>query len=117
MEPEEFDIETTRGDTLPIEFELLTYDGLPLESEDYEIYFTLKKNFKTKEFILQKRKSTGEITVENNKVLIVLTHDDTAEKDYKTYVYDVQFKSGDYVKTLLKGKIKLLDESTWKANE
>lgn len=117
MEPEEFDIETTRGDTLLIEFELLTYDGLPLESDDYEIYFTLKKNFKTKEYMMQKKKSKEEITVEGSKVLIVLNHDDTAEMAYKTYVYDVQFKSGDYVKTLLKGKIKLLDESTWKANE
>lgn len=117
MEPEEFDIETTRGDTLPIEFELLTQDGLPLESDDYEIYFTLKKNFKTREYLMQKKKSTEEIVVENGRVLIVLEHNDTAEMKYGTYVYDVQFKSGDYVKTLLKGKIKLLDESTWKANE
>ena len=67
--------------------------------------------------LLQKKKSTGGITINGKKGTLVLEHNDTAELSYGNYVYDIQVKSGDYVKTLVIGTITLTNESTWKANE
>lgn len=117
MEPKEQDIEFPRGDTCPISFEITDAEKNPLDMSDAEIYFTVKKNYNTSDIIFQKRLSKGEITVEDILGSLVVEHKDTAELKYGNYVYDIQFKSGDYVKTLAKGNISLTDESTHISNE
>ena len=118
MEPKEFDeIEFPRGDTYPIMFELTDSEGNPLNTEDLELYFTMKKSYRTTDAILQKRLSRGEITIEGKNVSFILEHKDTARLNYGSYVFDIELKSGDYVKTLGKGTITLTDESTHIANE
>lgn len=117
MEPKEFDIEFPRGDTCPISFELTDYEGNQLNTEELEIYFTIKKNYTTSDVILQKRYSKGEIVLNGIQGSLVLTHQDSANLKYGNYVYDIQLKSGEYVKTLVKGQISLTDESTHIFNE
>jgi hypothetical protein len=117
MEAKEFDFEFPRGDTCPISFTLTDSEGSPLDLSTSEIYFTMKKSYSTQDYILQKKKSTYGITVDGNKCALILSHNDTAQLSYGNYVYDIQVKSGDYVKTLVLGTITLTNESTWKANE
>lgn len=117
MEPKEFNFEFPRGDTCPVSFELADSQGNELDFTNAELYFTLKKNYNTTNYILQKKKSAGDITVNGKKGSLVLEHDDTATMNYGNYVYDIQVKSGDYVKTLVLGTITLTNESTFKVNE
>ena len=117
MEAKEFDFEFPRGDTCPVSFDITDKNGNELDFTNTEVYFTLKKNYNTTSYILQKKKSTSGITIEGKKGSLVLTHNDTAELNYGNYVYDIQIKSGDYVKTLVLGTITLTNESTFKANE
>lgn len=117
MEPKEFDIEFPRGDTCPISFDITDKNGNELDLTGAEIYFTLKKNYTSPTAILQKKKSTGGITIDGKNGSLVLTHTDTAELNYGKYVYDIQIKSDSYVKTLALGEITLTNESTWLENE
>ena len=117
MEAKEFDFEFPRGDTCPISFDITDSSGNALDLSSAEVYFTMKKSYATQNYILQKKKSTGGITFDDTKGTLVLEHNDTAELNYGNYVYDIQIKSGNYVKTLALGTITLTNESTWKANE
>lgn len=117
MEAKEFDIEFPRGDTCPISFDITDANGNTLDFTGSEIYFTMKKNYTVQTYILQKKYSDGDIEIDGSKGKIVLEHDDTAELNYGSYVYDIQVKSGSYVKTLCLGTITLTNESTWKTNE
>lgn len=117
MEAKEFDFEFPRGDTCPVSFGITDSAGEGIDLSTAEIYFTVKKNYSTQDFVLQKKKSTGGITASGKDCALVLSHNDTAQLSYGNYVYDIQFKSGDYVKTICMGTITLTNESTWKANE
>ena len=118
MEAKEFDFEFPRGDTCPVSFSLTDANGEPLvPTETTEIYFTMKKNYNTANVILQKRLSTGAITVTDGVCSFTLTHQDTALMNYGKYNYDIQLKEGLYVKTLVIGEITLTNEATHLSNE
>lgn len=117
MEPKDFDIEFPRGDTCPLLFELSDLKEHPLNMESAEIYFTVKKSYNSSEYIFQKKYSRGEIELEGTEGKLIINHNDTADLKYGNYVYDLQFKDGEYVKTLLKGTITLSNESTHLINE
>ena len=106
MEPKEFDIPPfPRGDTIPLSFDLTDKNGNPLNLDDKSDY------------IFQKRYSKGTIEMNGTNASLILEHNDTAELKYGEYVYDIEFLSGDYVKTLVRGTITLTEESTHKSNE
>lgn len=118
MEPKEFDIEFPRGDTCPLCMTLKDSDGnVLIPTEGDEIYFTVKKNYTTQDVVLQKKYSNDDFEVVDGVIKFVLSHSDTASLAYGSYNYDVQFKSNDYVKTILKGSITLTEEATWINNE
>lgn len=118
MEPKEFDIEFPRGDTCPVEFCLTDKAGnILIPTEKDEIYFTVKKSYNARDFILQKRFSYKELEVYGDKINFILSHEDTANLKYGNYVYDIQLMSGDYVKTLVLGTMILTNEATWRPNE
>jgi hypothetical protein len=111
------DIEFTRGDTQVFKFQIK--DGkenpIALTSED-KLYFTVKQNSNSEEILLQK------IYPENIEYLdgyftFIITSEDTSNLMYGTYNYDIEFKSGDYVKTLGQGTITLTDEITFRSDE
>lgn len=113
MEPKEFELEFPRGDTCPVSFELTDADGNELSSEDLEVTFTAKKNYNTEEIVFQKKLSEGNIVLEGKNGHLVIEHKDTAELKYGSYVYDIEFRSGDYYKTLVIGTFTLTNESTF----
>lgn len=118
MEPKEFDIPPfARGDTIPISFDLTDKNGNELNLDEAEIYFTMKKNYNKADYIVQKKLSTRDIEINDTTGNFILQHNDTAELKYGEYVYDIQFTSGDYVKTLVRGTITLSEEATHKVNE
>lgn len=118
MEPKEFDIEFPRGDTCPLKFSLVDSKGNAVTlKEGDELYFTLKKNYNTKEFITQKKYTRNEITQKDGECSLTIESSDTNKLNYGTYVFDISLKSGTYRKTLCIGQITLTNESTFVDNE
>ncbi len=118
MAVKEKDISIIRGDTEGLFFTLTDPNGeIPDMDSTEEIYFTVKKSYKSSTAIFQKKWSDGDILYINGQGQIILEHDDTAQLPYGTYVWDIQFKSGDYVCTVAMGELELTDESTHKNNE
>lgn len=110
----EIDFEFTRGDTCPLVFNLLDENGNEIEIENQdEIYLTFKKNYNTKDIVLQKRFSTQEIIKEDRQYKTILAQTDTANLKYGTYVFDICIKSGDYVQTIALGTMTLTNESAF----
>lgn len=115
MEPKEFDIEFTRGDTCPLKFTLLDKEGniLILTSSD-ELFFTVKNNFNTTQIKLQKKYSTGDITrEEDGSYKLVINAEDTDNWNYGNYVWDIEVVSGDYTRTVAIGSLTLTNEVTF----
>lgn len=112
------DIEFVRGDTQPLKFQIKDNNGniLKMDSND-ELIFTIKKNYNTKQKIIQKRLSDGSIHYDSGYYFITLLHEDTADLKYGTYVYDIQLMSGEVVATLILGTITLTEEVTHIENE
>lgn len=115
MEPKEFDIEFTRGDTCPLKFSLVDNEGniLTLTSSD-ELFFTVKNNFNTTTNKLQKKYSTGDIVQEEDgSYKLIIEAEDTANWSYGSYVWDLELVSGDYTKTVAIGNLTLTNEVTF----
>lgn len=112
------DIEFVRGDTQPLKFQVKDNKGnvLKMDSSD-ELIFTVKKNYNTKETKIQKKLSDGSIRYDNGYYFIFLSHEDTSNLKYGTYVYDIQLMSGEIVATLGLGTITLTKEVTHIENE
>lgn len=115
MEPKEFDIEFTRGDTCPIKFSLVDSNGTILELKPSdELYFTVKDNFTTTQVKLQKKYSTGDITQEEDgSYKLVIESQDTENWKYGSYVWDIELISGDYTRTVAIGNLTLTNEVTF----
>lgn len=98
------DIELTRGDTLHLEVEITNQNGEPYELEEGDkLEFTLKKNTTTEEFILKRQLSSNQFTI---------SHEETKEMNYGTYVYDVQLtqENGDVTTIIKPSKFKITEE-------
>ena len=114
MEPKEFDFEFPRGDTAPLTVELTDAESnqLDITPENCEITFTARDA--SKNIVIQKFYSAGDIEVQDKKLVLILQHDDTKNlKMGGKYKYDIQFTSGDYYKTIVKGIISLSEEQTY----
>lgn len=115
MEPKEFDIEFTRGDTCPLKFSLVDNEGnvLTLTASD-ELYFTVKDNFNTTTVKLQKTYGEGDITIEEDgSYKLIIESEDTNNWNYGSYVWDLELISGDYTKTVAIGTLTLTNEVTF----
>ena len=111
------DIEFTRGDTQYIKFQLKDENGKPLKLTDTDnLYFTVKEHQNSKKILMQK-KYPVEIKYSDGYYIFEITSEDTSDLAYNTYQYDIELKSGDYVKTLGLGTITLTDEITFRGDE
>lgn len=111
------DLEFTRGDTQYIKFQLKDGNGENLRLTNSEnLYFTVKENQNSKKILIQKTFPT-EIKYSDGYYIFEITSEDTSDLAYNTYQYDIELKSGDYVKTLGLGTITLTDEITFKGDE
>lgn len=113
MEPKEFDFEFPRGDTCTLKFDLTDSNNLELDtSKSFELTMTARDN--TKAIVFQKKYSLGTITISGKEVSIVIKHSDTENLNMGgKYKYDIEFRSGDYYKTIYRGVISLTEEQTY----
>lgn len=111
------DLEFTRGDTQYIKFELKDGQGNLLELTNTEdLYFTVKQNQNSSKVLFQKR-YPEDIEFSEGYYVFEITSEDTSNLAYGTYQYDIELKSGEYVKTLGLGTITLTDEITFRRDE
>ena len=111
------DLEFTRGDTQFLRFQLKDGEGNLLKlTESDNLYFTVKQNQNSKKILIQK-KYPESIQYEDGYYIFVLNSEDTSELAYGTYQYDIELKTGDYVKTLGFGTITLTEEITHRGDE
>lgn len=90
----------------------------PFVDEFDEIYFTVKKNFKDKNFLFQKRMTTGEIEpVENGMYQFVILPEDTNDLNFDDYVFDIELVINGRLKRTYVGTLSLTPESTYACNE
>lgn len=111
------DLEFTRGDTQFLRFQLKDGEGNLMElTESDNLYFTVKQNQNSSNVLIQK-KYPESIQYEEGYFIFTLSSEDTSNLAYGTYQYDIELKSGDYVKTLGFGTITLTDEITHRRDE
>lgn len=111
------DLEFTRGDTQFLKFRLKGLDGNLIELMDEDkLYFTVKQNENSSKVLIQK-KYPDDIKYSDGYFSFVLSSADTSDLAYGTYQYDVELKSGDFVKTLGLGTITLTEEITHRRDE
>jgi hypothetical protein len=109
-------IELIRGDSLSLKFQRKDPEGQPITTEADEVFFTVKKNTTTEEYILQK--TIEDMTFEDGTYHITILPEDTEELDYGSYVYDLEVCVGtDYKKTIAIGEFKIKEEVTFASNE
>lgn len=111
------DIEFTRGDTQFLKFQLKDLEGNKIElAEEENLFFTVKQNQYSKKILIQK-KYPDSIEYADGYFYFTLNSSDTADLGYGTYQYDIELKSGDFVKTLGLGTITLTEEITHRRDE
>ena len=113
------DIEFRRGDTQVVNFPLVDKNGDPVKlTENDNLYFTVKQNTNSEDVLIQK-KYPENISYDDTSgyYIFTLESEDTSEMPYGTYSYDIELKSGTFVKTLGDGSITLTEEVTFRGDE
>lgn len=117
------DIKLIRGDTYTLKFKILTADGAAYVLHDGDkLYFTVKKTFNHRDFVLQKTYGDG-ITYNGTTgdYEIELTQMCSCELDCGDYVYDIKAvlanDDNPIVETLVRGTLVFENNATHKGNE
>lgn len=114
--PEENVICLTRGDTGKFKFQRKNAEGHVILTAPDAIYFTVKRSFESSSVMFQK--TLEDMTLDQDGMYhFTIAPADTAALDYGNYVYDVEVTELDYVQTISKGKLNLLEEATWYTNK
>lgn len=107
-----------RGDSFEKGFNLIdssTHEPILTQFDD--IYFTVKRASTDRRFLLQKKLSDGGIQSDGNgHYTIYIEPNDTDGMAFGEYVFDIEIKSSDFVKTFF-GELELLQEVTHCYNE
>lgn len=111
------DISFTRGDTQFLQFQIKDANGDLIELTDEDVvYFTVKQNPNSKKILIQK-KYPDDISYSDGYFYFVINSEDTSNLAYGQYQYDIEIKSGEYVRTLGMGTIELTEEITFRSDE
>lgn len=109
-------LELTRGDTGLFSFQRLDDNGDPILTQANEVYFTVKRRYTDKAFLVQK--TLADMTFDGTGVYhFTLEPEDTEGLPYGVYVFDVEVIVEDYKQTIAKGELNITAEATWKVNE
>ncbi len=109
-------IEFARGDSYERGF-LVKRGGQTVTDAFDDIFFTVKKSYRDKEFILQKKLSDGSIRTDGDgHYTLVIRSADTDNLAFGEYDCDIEFLAGEYKKTFI-GKLTLNKEVTYTGNE
>ncbi|MCL1789940.1 MAG: hypothetical protein FWG40_01065 [Peptococcaceae bacterium] len=111
-------IEMHRGDTCQVSFTIKNKDDSPIGRIFDEIYFTVKNAAYDKDFLIQKRLSTGEITRDGDVYSLMLLPEDTDNLIFARYVFDVELVAHDptFKQTAI-GELIIREEVTHARNE
>ena len=105
-----------RGDTCE---KIINISGW--DKEITQMYFTMKKEEKDKDVVLQKKLGNGIVKISNEETeSYLLTIDATDTDDLLTdygYVFDIEIVSGTIKRTIVKGTITLTTDITQTINE
>lgn len=105
-----------RGDTARWKFQRRDMNGDVILTQADELYFTVKKNYNTSDYILQK--TISDFIFDNDGTYhLILAAEDTELLKYGDYVFDIEVTTNEYVQTIAKGKFIIAEESTWVSNK
>jgi len=106
-----------RGDDYPIPLSF-TKNGVVEDITGWKIYFTAKyHDTDSDDEAVIKMDITEHSDPTNGKTLIFLTNGETGDIKAGKYVYDIQYKKANgTVKTIMKGKFKVLQDVTEREN-
>ena len=110
-------MEFTRGDTHSFRFQRKDANEEVIQSRPDYMWFTVKKNDKTKDVLIQKTLGNGITFDEEFYYHVLIKPEDTRNLGYGDYVYDIQVQTGDYVKTLKVEDLTLTSEVTFDFEE
>ena len=104
-------IELTRGDTGRFKFRRKAKNGDVVRKKADEVTFTVKESYYSKNPVIQKKLSAGSITFDETDCYyrFKINEEDTKKLSYKSYVYDIEVRFEDNVKTIKKGDF-VIDE-------
>lgn len=108
-------MELTRGDTGKYKFRRYNADGNVIGNIADQIYFTIKKDSYTQEYVLQKTLEDM-IFDEDHYYHFTIYPADTDNLDYGTYRYDIEVVQ-DGNKTTTVGEFIIKEEVTFVSNE
>lgn len=112
-------LEIIRGDTLKLKFQRKTEKLEVIYEKVDEMYMTFKTSVYSDEILFQKSLKDGTITFDSvtGYYHTVIEPKDTENLSYhKDYVFDVEIKKDNIVKTILKGILNLTEEVTFACN-
>ena len=110
-------ISIRRGDTKVLKFQRKNEEGV-IETEAKELYFTVKENSNKQNYLFQKTLNDGiTFNTEDFYYRITIYPSDTDNLYYGTYLYDIEVKEDDYVKTIDLGELVVKEEATFAGNE
>ena len=93
-------------------------DGTRTDIDFDEIYFTVKKSYDDKPFLIQKSLSGG--TIEKlglGDYQVKIDREDTRQMSFGKYVFDIQLSYQDVITETFTGVFDLLPEATYPENE
>lgn len=111
-------MELIRGDTLKLKFLRKNKKGEIITTKPDKLYFTVKTNYYSKNYLFQKVLGKDIIYSEqDNYYRFTINPDDTNNLSYGFYVYDIEVVTGSIVKTIAKGNLDIKEEVTFVENE
>lgn len=112
-------LEMTRGDTLKLKFQRRTENKEVIFEKVDEMFMTFKKSIYSEKILFQKSLEDGTIIYDKDTGYyhVIIEPADTENLSYyKDYVFDVEIKKGNVVKTIIKGNLNLTEEVTFACN-
>lgn len=111
-------IEMPRGDIRPVPFTVSDESGGFTDIQFDEIYFTVKRTFRDKNYLIQKRLSDNGIeALGEGQYQFTVMPKDTDHLQVGKYVFDIELVCGNAIKQTFVGDFVLTNEVTFAANE
>lgn len=91
------EIKIQRSESTTLRFQRKNGEGEIIFEQPNDIFFSVKKDYKDEDFVLQKKLSTGEIAFDSETgwYRIALSPKDTAELDFGIYYFDIKKREGE----------------------
>ena len=111
-------IRMPRGDIRLVRFLISDPDDSTSIVDFTEIYFTVKKTTKDREYLFQKKLTTGGITkLGRGDYELKIEPADTQDMSYGNYKFDIQIVYEDQIRETFVGDFVITDEVTFYENE